>query len=98
MADCLSQGFCAHVHAAWRERLLSWRAVLDAALARLEEPPAGGGTGDRPRLLPEEFWAHRQGACREDLLALQSLSDGVFDWLEGKPLSPSRQATRVEIE
>jgi hypothetical protein len=98
MTDGLSQGFCTHVHAAWQERLLSWRAVLDAALARLEEPPAVGGKGARPRLLPEAFWTHRQAVCREDLLAIQSLCDGFFGWLEREPPPAGQKATRVVIE
>ena len=98
MADCVSCNFCTHVRAAWRERLLSWRVVLDAALARLEETPAENGKPARPRLLPEGFWTHRQAACREDLLATQSLFDGVCDWLERGPSPSSQQTTRVTIE
>ena len=93
----LPDEFRRHCRAARRERLLSWRSVLDAAVGRLEEGAPAGDLG----LVPECFWEHRQAAREEDLLAVRSLVDSflgwVETWLEEPPPAP-QVVTRVEIE
>jgi hypothetical protein len=96
----LPDEFRRHRRAARRERLLSWRSVLDAAAERLEEAPASGDEGGKTGVVPDSFWAHRQAAREEDLLAVRSLVDSFFGWVEAwleEPPTPEA-VTRIEIE
>jgi hypothetical protein len=93
----MPEEFRRHRRAARRERLLSWRSVLDAAVGRLEE---GAPEGDF-ELVPDSFWAHRQAAREEDLLAFRSLVDSFLGWVEAWLEEPPKTpvvATRVEVE
>lgn len=104
MARCkvlglLPDEFWAHRRTARRERLLSWRSLLDAAIEQLNETPAGTGeaggpAGPRSQIFIA-FREHRRAARREDLLALRSLVDAFFVCL--KEPSPAEQATRIDI-
>jgi hypothetical protein len=91
--DMLPADYRAHRRAAKRERLLSWRSLLDAAIEQLDEVAAsqGGHAGQ----LPAAFWAHRRAAYREDLLAFRSLVDAGIGWLE-QP-SQAEQASRIDV-
>jgi hypothetical protein len=82
LARLLPDEFRRHRRTARRERLLSWRSVLDAAAARLEESPAGAAATGELKLIPDSFWAHRQAARVEDLLAVRSLADSYLGWVE----------------
>lgn len=93
----LPEDFLAHRRAADRERLLSWRSLLDVAIERLEEEPERGKPMRLPRLLPEAFWKHRRTARREDLLAVRGLVDAFLGRLAGAG-QPTQKATRVEVE
>jgi hypothetical protein len=99
MARLLPDEFRRHCRAARRERLLSWRSVLDAAVGRLEEGAEAQG-GAELRLVPESFWAHRQAAREEDLLAVRSLVDSFLDWVEAWLEEPPKteSATRILVE
>jgi len=92
--------FRRHRRAAHRERLLSWRSLLDAAVERLEEPPAVTKEAAETQLVPASFWAHRQAAREEDLLAVRSLVDSFLDWVEAWLEEPPAAETvrRVEVE
>ena len=97
LSRLLPDEFRRHCRAARRERLLSWRSVLDAAVGRLEEGAPAGDLG----LVPECFWEHRQAAREEDLLAVRSLVDSFLGWVEAwleEPASAPQVVTRVEIE
>jgi len=100
LARVLPDDFWRHHRAARRERLLSWRSLLDAAAARLDEPAAGAGETARPKPVPESFWAHRQAAREEDLLAVRSVVDGLFSWWDAWSEEPPAAETvrRVEVE
>jgi hypothetical protein len=91
--------FQRHRRAARRERVLSWRSLLDAAVERLEDDTAAGQAG-KPGLVPEAFWAHRQAAREEDLLAVRSLVDSFLGWVEAWLEEPpaAEVVTRIEIE
>jgi hypothetical protein len=93
----LPDEFRRHRRAARRERLLSWRSLLDAAVERLDEPPPGAGGRE---VVPEDFWVHRQAAREEDLLAVRSLVDSFLDWVEVWLEEPpaAEVVTRIEIE
>ena len=91
----LPEDFWKHHRAARRERLLSWRSFLDAAIERLEEKPAKAERRTWPKLIPEAFWEHRRAAWREDLLAGRSLLDAVAERLEERPTAKAQQ---VEAE
>jgi hypothetical protein len=93
----LPDEFRRHRRAARRERLLSWRSLLDAAVERLEEMPvSAGGTA----VVPDAFWAHRQAAREEDLLAARSLVDSFFGWVEAwlEEPPPAEVVTRITVE
>jgi hypothetical protein len=101
LARLLPEEFWMHHRAAKRQRLLSWRSVLDAAAARLEEPPAVTGGERLPGLIPDAFWEHRQAAREEDLLAFRSLVDEVLAWWDvwlEEPPPAVESVTRVEVE
>ncbi len=91
----LPADFRAHQKAARRERLLSWRSLLDAAIARLDETPGEAGQGQTFMLMPREFWSHRRAAHREDLLAFRSLVDALIGKLETAP--QANHATRIDV-
>ncbi len=100
MAGCSLMGllpgdFWAHARAARREKLLSWRSLLDAGIERLQETPAGAGQKGAPKCIPSAFWSHRRAACREELLAFRSLVDAFVHLLDGS--SPAERATRIDI-
>ncbi len=100
MAGCgplrmLPEDFWTHRRAAKRERLLSWRSLLDAAIEQSGETPAGTGPGRPGKLMRDAFWAHRRAARREELLAFRSLVDGLIRRLE-QP-SPGEPATRIDV-
>jgi hypothetical protein len=92
--------FRRHRRAAHRERLLSWRSLLDAAVERLQEAPAGTGESGGIAVVPEAFWAHRQAAREEDLLAVRSLVDSFFGWVEAwlEEAPAAETVTRIEVE
>lgn len=92
----LPADYRAHRRAAKRERLLSWRSVLDAAIERLGETPAGTDEGKPLEAVHREFWSHRRAARREELLAFRSLVDACIGKLEAPP--HAGQATRIEIQ
>jgi hypothetical protein len=100
LARVLPDEFWRHHRAARRERLLSWRSVLDAAAARLEELPAATGETAGAELIPDSFWAHRQAAREEDLLAVRSVVDGLLSWWEAwlEEPPPAETVRRVEVE
>jgi hypothetical protein len=93
----LPDEFRRHRRAARRERILSWRSLLDAAVERLDEAPAGAG---RTGVVPDAFWAHRQAAREEDLLAVRSLVDSFFGWVEAwlEEPPPTETVMRIEVE
>lgn len=91
----LPADFWAHRRAAKRERLLSWRSLLDAAIERLDETPAGAGQRRPPGHAAREFWSHRRTARREELLAFRSLVDAFIERLEEPPAA--EQATRIDV-
>jgi hypothetical protein len=97
LARLLPNEFWKHRRAARRERILSWRSLLDAAAARLDEEAAATGETGR---VPDAFWVHRQAAREEDLLAVRSLVDSFLSWcetwLEEPP--PVEAVTRIEVE
>ena len=92
--------FRRHCRAARRERLLSWRSVLDAAAGRLEEGAASTEAAGELGLVPDSFWAHRQAAREEDLLAVRSLVDSFLGWVEAwlEEPPPAETVRRVEVE
>jgi len=92
----LTDDFWAHRRAARRERLLSWRSVLDAAIRRLEQEEDQPRRRGRPHLMPLAFWVHCKAARREDLLAARSIVQSILGRLE--PARPREKATRVEVE
>jgi hypothetical protein len=96
----LPDEFRRHRRAARRERVLSWRSLLDAAAERLEEAPANAGAGGATGIVPESFWTHRQAAREEDLLAVRSLVDSFLGWVEAWLEEPpaAEVVTRIEIE
>jgi hypothetical protein len=100
LARLLPDEFRRHRRAARRERLLSWRSLLDAAVERLEEAPAGAGERPGPGIVPDSFWAHRQAAREEDLLAVRSLVDSFLGWVEAWLEEPPAVETvrRVQVE
>jgi hypothetical protein len=100
LARLLPDEFWVHRRAARRHRLLSWRSVLDSAIDRLEEPPAGAGATAEPEPVPESFWAHRQAAREEDLLAMRSVVDAFLEWWDAlsEEAPPVQAATRIEVE
>jgi hypothetical protein len=101
LARLLPDEFRQHRRAARRERLLSWRSVLDAAVERTEEAPAGPGQPGGPGIVPEAFWMHRQAAREEDLLAVRSLVDSFLGWVEAwleEPPPAVETVTRVQVE
>ncbi|MGE5601704.1 MAG: hypothetical protein ACM30E_01560 [Nitrososphaerales archaeon] len=91
----LPADFEAHRRGARRERLLSWRSLLDAAIERLDETPAGAGRRTRLGLVPREFWSHRRAARREELLAFRSLVEACIGKLEAP--APAERATRIDV-
>lgn len=91
----LPEEFWEHRRAARREKLLSWRSFLDAAIESLEEQPDEAKRKRRPRLIPQAFWEHRRTARREQLLACRSLFDAVIERLEEQRPAPAR---RIEVE
>ena len=93
----LPDEFRRHRRAARRERVLSWRSLLDAAAERLDEAPAGAS---RTGIVPDSFWAHRQAAREEDLLAVRSLVDSFLGWVEAwlEEPPPAEAVRRVEVE
>jgi hypothetical protein len=91
----LPADFGAHRRAARRERLLSWRSLLDAAIERLDETPAGAGQRKQHGPVPREFWSHRRAARREELLAFRSLVDACIGKLEAP--AAAEQATRIDV-
>jgi hypothetical protein len=101
LARVLPEEFRKHCRAARRERLLSWRSLLDAAVGRLEEGTAEAAVTGELGLVPDSFWAHRQAAREEDLLAVRSLVDSFLGWVEAwleEPPKTQVVATRVEVE
>ena len=96
LSRLLPDEFRRHCRAARRERLLSWRSVLDAAVGRLEEGAPAGDLG----LVPECFWEHRQAAREEDLLAVRSLVDSFLGWVEAwlEESPPTETVRRVQVE
>jgi hypothetical protein len=94
MMGMLPADYWAHRRAAKRERLLSWRSLLDAAIKRLDETPAGARTTTTHGPIPPEFMSHRKAAHREDLMAFRSLIDAAIDKLKEQP---AEQATRIDI-
>ena len=100
MARLMPDEFRRHRRAARRERLLSWRSVLDAAVGRLDEEAAVVEATGELRLVPESFWTHRQAAREEDLLAFRSLVDSFFGWVEAwlEEPPPAEVVRRVEVE
>ena len=100
MTRLLPDEFRRHCRAARRERLLSWRSVLDAAVGRLEEGAATAEAAGDLDLVPESFWAHRQAAREEDLLAARSLVDSFLGWVEAwlEEPPPTETVRRVEVE
>jgi hypothetical protein len=96
----LPDEFRRHCRAARRERLLSWRSVLDAAVGRLEEGAAPAEAAGELGLVPDSFWAHRQTAREEDLLAVRSLVDSFLGWVEAwlEEPPPTETVRRVEVE
>ena len=100
LARVLPDEFWRHHRAARRERLLSWRSLLDAAAARLIEPPEPTDETEGAQLVPDSFWAHRQAAREEDLLAVRSVVDSFFSWWEAWSEEPPAAETvrRVEVE
>jgi hypothetical protein len=100
----LPDEFRRHCRAARRERLLSWRSVLDAAVGRLEEGAASteaeAEAAGELELVPDSFWAHRQAAREEDLLAVRSLVDSFLGWVEAWLEEPPAVETvrRVQVE
>jgi hypothetical protein len=100
LARLLPDEFWKHHRAARRERILSWRSLLDAAAARLEEPPASPGAASERERIPDSFWAYRQAAREEDLLAVRSVVDAFLDWWEAwlEEPPPAELVTRIEVE
>lgn len=96
----LPDEFRRHCRAARRERLLSWRSVLDAAVERLEEGAEEAEVKGELRLVPDAFWVHRQAAREEDLLAVRSLVDSFLGWVEAWLEEPpaAETVTRVQVE
>ncbi len=100
LARLLPDNFWEHRRAARRERILSWRSLLDAAAARLEEPVPNGKVL-ATEMVPDSFWAHRQAAQEEDLLAVRSLIDAALNWWDAwsKEEPPTTDVvTRIEVE
>ena len=97
LARLLPNEYRQHRRAARRERLLSWRCVIDAAVERLDEAPAGAG---RAPFVPDAFWAHRRAAKEEDLLAVRSLVDSFLDWVDAwlEEPPPTEAVTRIAVE
>ena len=94
--DALPADFREHRRAAKRERLLSWRSLLDAAIEQLDEAPAGAaGQGEAPGgspagQLPPEFWSHRRAAHRRSYWpSAASSMRASAGWRS--PRRPSRQ-------
>jgi hypothetical protein len=101
LARLLPEEFWMHRRKARRHRILSWRSVLDAAAARLEEPQAEAGGERPPGLIPDAFWAQRQAAREEDLLAFRSVVDDLLAWWDvwlEEPPPAVESVRRVEVE
>ncbi len=93
--ELLPEEYRRHRRAARRERLLSWRALVDAALARLDEPTPEANA----QAAKNDFWAHRRAARREEMLACRSLFDGCLLGFVGMfdRQPPAEPVTRIEI-
>jgi hypothetical protein len=100
LARLLPDDFWMHHRAARRQRILSWGSLLEAAAARLEEPPRGTGETSETQLIPDSFWAHRAAARQENLLAVRSLVESFFSWWEAVLEEPpaAEATTRIEVE
>ena len=96
----LPEEYRKHRRVARRERLLSWRSVLDAAVGRLEEGAEDAEATGELGLVPESFWMHRQAAREEDLLAVRSLVDSFLGWVEAWLEEPPKAevTTRILVE
>jgi hypothetical protein len=96
----LPEEFRRHRRAARRERLLSWRSLLDAAAERLAETPGASGEALATQLVPDSFWVHRQAARDQDLLAIRSLVDSFLSWCEAwlEEPPPAETVARIEVE
>jgi hypothetical protein len=93
--ELLPEEFRNHARAARRERLLAWRALVDAGLNQVEKHDAAQYNQART-----EFWSHRRAACRESMAAYRSLFDGCMVGLMGSGHGQSKPAdtpTRIEI-
>jgi hypothetical protein len=99
LARLMPEEFRRHRRAARRERLLSWRSLLDSAVERMDEPAAARASAGT-QLVPDSFWTHRQAAREEDLLAARSLVESFLSWCEAwlEEPAPAEVVTRIEVE
>jgi hypothetical protein len=93
--ELLPEEFRKHERAAKRERLLAWRALVDAGLNELE----GHDPAEHNRA-KSAFWSHRRAARRETMQAYGRLFEGCMLGIMGgghERSKPADAPTRIEI-